>query len=282
MTTFYADLHAHTTCSDGILSPTQLVEKAVQTGFKALAITDHDTMEAHRMLGKSDSTQPLRIIPGIELSCQEHGREIHILGYFLDPFNDKLCEHERQSREDRDRRAEKMVTQLRKAGVSITKEEVDVEASGAPIGRPHLAAILIRKGFATSMQDAFAKWLERGRIGYAEREKFTISDAVHLIRTAGGVSFVAHPGRTFQDPRLFLALIALGIDGLEVYHPSHWNVTREYYRLLAKQHNLLVSGGSDYHGSRSYDEQNFGTFGVTEEMLDVIHTKAIQYRSQYS
>ena len=278
MTAIHADLHTHTTCSDGLLSPMELVEKAIGKGLKALAITDHDTMEAHRILATSAVPAGLFIVPGIELSCVENGREVHVLAYFLDSENSDIRKHEAFARTDRMRRAQEMVGQLRKAGVSITMNEVEEQAKGAPITRPHVAAVMVQKGFVANMSTAFEKWLERGRIGYAERTKFSIRDAVTLVRSAGGVSIVAHPGRTYQDPRLFLALLSLGIDGIEVYHPSHWNVTREYYRMLTVQHHLVLSGGSDYHGSREYDEQNFGTYGVSEDVLDAIHTKAVQRR----
>lgn len=278
VTGIHADLHTHTTCSDGLLSPMELVNKAIGRGLKALAITDHDTMEAHRILATSTVPSGIFIVPGIELSCVENGREVHVLGYFLDSENPDIIKHEAFARTDRMRRAQDMVSQLRKAGVNITMDEVIEQAKGALITRPHVAAVMVRKGFVANMSTAFEKWLEKGRVGYAERTIFSIRDAVTMVRLAGGVSIVAHPGRTYQDPRLFLALLSLGIDGIEVYHPSHWNVTREYYRMLTVQHHLLLSGGSDYHGSRDYDEQNFGTYGVSEDVLDAIHTKAVQRR----
>jgi predicted metal-dependent phosphoesterase TrpH len=252
------------------------VTKASTAGFKALAITDHDNMDAHRQLRGENGFQGLRIIPGIELSCEENGREVHILGYYLDVDDAGVVEYENISRVDRDRRGREMVDNLRRSGVNVTYAELTDQAAGAPITRPHLATLLVQKGYAANISEAFHTWLDRGRVGYAARRRFSVRDAVNLIRTAGGVSVAAHPGRTYQDPRLFLSLLTLGIDGLEVHHPSHWNVTREYYRLLAVQHHLLVTGGSDYHGSREYDERNFGTFGATEEMVDALHTKALQ------
>ncbi len=260
-----------------MLEPEALVRKAIQTGLQALAITDHDNMDAYRLLSSLGDVG-LRLIPGIEVSCEEHGREVHVLGYFLDPSHPQVRAYEQSSRIDRDKRGREMIDNLRKAGVGVTYDELSAEAAGAPITRPHLAAVLVRKGYASDVSAAFDKWLERGRVGYAPRTKFTVRDAVNLIRAAGGVSVIAHPARTYQDPRLFLSLLTLGIDGLEVYHPSHWHVTREYYRLLAVQHHLLITGGSDYHGSREYDERNFGTFGATEEMVNLLHTRSLQRR----
>lgn len=278
MTTLYADLHSHTTFSDGVLSTEALVAKAHAIGFEALAITDHDTMAAHRYLHTLGVTQPISIIPGIEVSCTENGRDVHVLGYYLDAENPAILEFEHRSRVDRERRGIEMVSKLRKAGVNVTVEELKTIAGDAPIGRPHLAQLMVNKGAVANMQEAFKHWLDVGKVGYASRERFSVRDAVRLVQAAGGVTVVAHPGRTYQDPRLFLALLSLGIDGIEVHHPSHWHVTREYYRMLALQHHLLISGGSDYHGSRSYDETNFGVFGASKEMVDAIHTKAIQRR----
>lgn len=277
MTTYYAELHCHTTCSDGLCTPEELVEKAIATGFRALAITDHDNMAAYRSLYADGYNNPsLQLIPGIEFSCEENGREVHCLGFYLRADHPDVLAYEDHSRSDRERRAQEMVSKLNAAGIRISYAEVEDEAAGAHITRPHLASILVRRGYAQTLSDAFSKWLERGRIGYAARSRYSIRDAVMLTRAAGGVLIVAHPGRTYQDPRLFLSLITLGIDGIEVNHPSHWTATKEYYRLLADRHALLITGGSDYHGSREYDEQNFGEYGATQEMVEALRLRSLQ------
>lgn len=278
MTEHYADLHSHTTCSDGLLSPEQLLTKARSIGLQAIAITDHDTMQAHRLIRQMNETNDIRVIEGIEISCSEGGREIHILGYHLDPDNDELHAYEAEKRDERANRARQMVEKLNALKIPISFDEVTVIASGATIGRPHIAAAMVRNGSVSSIQKAFDSYLDSSRPAYVPRPTFTVRQAVTLVRNAGGVAIVAHPARTYMDPRLFLALIASGIDGIEVYHPSHWSVTREYYRMLAVKHGLLITGGSDFHGSRDYDEKNFGLFGATEEMTDSLHTRAIQRR----
>ena len=278
VTELYADMHAHTTCSDGLLSPNQLLEKAARIGLHAIAITDHDTTAAHRLLKAEGEHASVKVITGIELSCVDNGREVHILGYYVDIDNEDLKQYEVEKRTERSDRAKSMVSKLNGMHVPITYEEVADAAGTAPVGRPHIASVLVRRGIVSTIQKAFDVYLDSGKPAYAPRASFTVRQAAQLIRSAGGVSVVAHPARVFMDPRLFLSLVASGIDGIEVYHPSHWNVTREYYRMLAIQHNLLITGGSDFHGSRDYDEKNFGSFGVTEELFEATHTRVLQRR----
>ncbi|RPI67133.1 MAG: PHP domain-containing protein [Ignavibacteriae bacterium] len=276
MTEIHADLHSHTTCSDGVLLPHSLVEKAARVGLKALSITDHDNMDAHRLFAREGIGEEIKIIPGIELSCYEHGRDIHILGYYLDANNERLMSYEVTFREDRERRAREIVDKLNHLHIKISYDEVVDQAAGAMIGRPHIAAVLVRRGVVPNIQKAFDHYLDSSKPAYAPRSPFSVRDGVQLIQQAGGVAVVAHPGRTFTDPRLFIALVSSGIDGIEVFHPSHWNVTREYYRTLAHQHRLVITGGSDFHGTRDYDENNFSKFGVTEELFDALHIRSLQ------
>lgn len=258
-----ADLHTHTTCSDGLLSPVELITKAEQRGLQALAITDHDNLDAHRHLRDLGYNGPLRLISGVEISCYDFGREIHVLAYNVDVDNAKVQEYEAFYRNDRARRAEEMVANLHQARAPISYQEVIDEAAGAPIGRPHVASVLVRRGFVASIQAAFDIYLDVGKPGYAAKTPFPVAQAVEMIHAAGGTLSIAHPGRYFTDPAMFLPLVKTGVDGIEVYHPSHWHVTREFYRVMCQQHGLLVTGGSDFHGSREYDEANFGTFGLT-------------------
>lgn len=265
-----ADLHSHTTCSDGILTPRELVAKAAFKGLKALAITDHDNMVAYRQLKQDGYDVDVRLIPGIELSCTTTGRDAHILGYFMDADSEELIRHEREFLDDRHRRAEVIVGKLNKIRVPVSIEDVLNHAGNAPVGRPHIASALVTRGFVRDIQQAFDIYLDNGGPAYAPRSPFSITEGISLIKRLGGVAIVAHPGKVYKDPQAFLALLAQGIDGVEAYHPSHWTITRDYYLTLAKQHDLLVSGGSDFHGTRSYDDSNFGTFGATQEMIDSI------------
>jgi len=268
-----ADMHTHTTCSDGVLSPFALVEIAEAKGFTTLAITDHDNMDAYRSLIDGGYNGSLQIIPGVEISCYDFGREVHILAYFLDHTSPDVQEYEKFYREDRLRRANEMVHNLNACRVNISIQEVLDEAKGATIGRPHVASILVRKHVVSTIQQAFDVYLDVGKPGYAAKTPFPIAKAVEMVHRAGGLLSVAHPGRFFTNPATCLELIETGIDAIEVYHPSHWHVTREFYRVLCNQHQLLSTGGSDFHGSRDYDEQNFGTFGVTEYALKLLEER---------
>lgn len=274
----YADMHCHTTCSDGRLTVYELIDKAEQAGIQALAITDHDCIDAHHILRADGYNGPVRVIPGIEISCYEHGREVHMLGYHVQPDNARLAQLSSEFRLDRVRRAHEMVDRLQRINVNVSYAEIEDAAGKAPIGRPHVAGVLVRRGFVSSIQKAFDTYLDTGRPGYVARSPYAVKDAVDLIHGAGGVASVAHPSKTYTDPRLFLTLMATGLDGIEVYHPSHWHVTREYYRVLALQHGMLITGGSDYHGTRDYDERNFGIFGITVELFEAIEQRAMSHR----
>lgn len=275
-----ADLHTHTTCSDGKFSPDDVVEKAAARGIELLGIADHDTVEAHHLLRANGYNGHVRLLAAIEISCYEHGREIHLLGYAFDIDNPAMLQYATSQHTAREERARQMVERLCHFGRPISFQEVADVANGAPIGRPHIADVLVKRGHANSIQHAFDQWLDSSRPAYVPRSVFTVAEAVRLIHQAGGISSIAHPMRTFADPRSFLQLIASGIDGVEVFHPSHFFATREYYRVLAKQHGLMVTGGSDFHGSREYDDRNFGRFGLTQERQDAF-TEALQLRTTF-
>lgn len=265
-----ADMHTHTTCSDGALSPIELVAKAHAKGFGSIAITDHDNMDAYRTLLNGGYNGSVNVIPGVEISCYDFGREVHILAYFLDHTSEEVQAYEKFYREDRIRRAREMVQNLNACRVNISIEEVLDEAKGATVGRPHVASILVRKQVVSTIQQAFDVYLDVGKPGYAAKTPFPIAKAVEMVHRAGGILSVAHPGRYFTNAEMCLQLINTGVDAIEVYHPSHWYITREFYRVLCTQHNLLVTGGSDFHGTREYDDQNFGVFGVTESALKLL------------
>lgn len=274
----FADLHTHTTCSDGKLHPFELLKKAETRSISVVSITDHDTMEAHRLLRREGSLTTMMIVPGIEVSCTENGRDIHILGYFLDPDNKELLNYEQHFRADRERRARRMIELLGTIGVTVSFDDVVDHAQSAPIGRPHVAAALVERGHVASIHEAFDRYLDTGKPAYAPRSPFSIREAVDLIRRCGGVSCVAHPHRSFMDGTAFAHLLASGIEGVEVYHPSHWPSTRNHYHASASAHDLIISGGSDFHGSREYDEQNLGSVGISEEQFETLHVRAVQSR----
>ncbi|MBS1562302.1 MAG: PHP domain-containing protein [Bacteroidetes bacterium] len=268
-----ADMHCHTTCSDGLLTPSRLMEKAEAVGLGAISITDHDTLAAYDVLRMEGYNGPVTLIPGIEVSCTEDRRDVHVLGYYIDHKDPTLRAYIDFFKTDRERRAREMVERLQRLRVNISFDEVQDHAGTAPIGRPHVAAVMVQRGFSKNLQNAFDVYLDTGKPAFVSKAPYSVKMAADMIHGAGGIAVIAHPGKTYHDPRLFLGLRTSGIDGVEVYHPSHWYVTREYYKALALQHGLLITGGSDYHGSREYDERNLGVFGVTQEHLDAIREK---------
>lgn len=268
-----ADMHCHTTCSDGLLTPSRLMEKAEAVGLGAISITDHDTLAAYDVLRMEGYNGPVKLIPGIEVSCTEDRRDVHVLGYYIDHKDPTLRAYIDFFKTDRERRAREMVERLQRLRVNISFDEVQDHAGTAPIGRPHVAAVMVQRGFSKNLQNAFDVYLDTGKPAFVSKAPYSVKMAADMIHGAGGIAVIAHPGKTYHDPRLFLGLRTSGIDGVEVYHPSHWYVTREYYKALALQHGLLITGGSDYHGSREYDERNLGVFGVTQEHLDAIQEK---------
>lgn len=271
------DLHSHTVHSDGLLTVQELVTKALQRGFAGLAITDHDTTGHFEEV--KQGFDGIEVIPGVEISCFEHQRDIHVLGYYCDETNENLKVRLDFFRRDRIRRTEKMIVKLAKYGVRITMDDVLAISGTAPLGRPHIAQAVVAKGGADSLQHAFDRYFDASGVAYVPKSMFKVSEAVSLIHEAGGVAILAHPGRYFQDPRQILSMVRTGLDGIEVTHPSHNADTTEFYRVFAKQWTMIATAGSDFHGSRVYDDANFGAFLCKEDVLDEIKTKANYWKS---
>jgi len=247
------DLHTHTTASDGDHSPTQLVQHAQEVGLTTLAVTDHDTtagvaeaQEAGRRLG-------VEIVPGIELSAEIDFGQCHILGLLIDPANPTLNDRLREVIENRDKRNARIVEKMqRELGFDITLEEVEAESGGQVVARPHFAKVMLRKGYVTSMQQAFDEYLGKGAKAYVERDRLTPEECVTLIHGAGGVAILAHPNNLKRDEAdteaEILNLKSVGMDGIEARYNRHTPEDTARYLALAARHGLLTSGGSDFHG----------------------------------
>ncbi len=263
-----ADLHLHSVYSDGVLTPAELIQQAVLRGVRYAALTDHDTTEGYSAAVEAARQLGVVLIPAVEITCFELGQELHVLGYGIAIDDARLQEHARAARERRLRRLERMLGHCRRLGLWVTLEELFDHTPGQMLGRPHLAAALVRRGYCATIREAFAQYLEPGRPAYEPPETFPVVRALGLIHATGGVAVLAHPRRVFCSPRLLLSLIRRGFDGIEVFHPAHGPELRAYYAGFARCHRLLLTGGSDFHGTRPYDAINFGTVGLTAEHID--------------
>jgi len=250
------DLHLHTTCSDGTLSPRQTVEEAVRVGVTAISITDHDTVEATADAQEAARGTHLAVVPGVEMSCDYGRTEVHVLGYYVDTSSAALRERLRAVREARVVRAEQMAARLRNLGVPLTLADVrraaEVGKGDGPgnqsLGRPHVAAALVAGGHCATLQEAFDRYLKKGRPAYVPRYKLTPVEAVHMVREAGGCPVLAHPGLIVGERDLPRRLVPEGLAGIEAYHPEHGAADTQRLLRLAEELGLLVTGGSDSHG----------------------------------
>ena len=251
------DLHAHSTASDGTDSPAGLVRAAARAGLDVVAITDHDTVrgwaaaaEALRSAGEGRT-----LVPGAELSCRLGGIPLHLLAYLFDPDEPELARERELVRDDRVPRARAMVDKLRELGVPVTWEQVARIAGDGSVGRPHVASAMVEAGVVPTVDEAFTdEWLGDGGRAYVAKHELDPFEAIRLVKAAGGVAVWAHPaaasrGRILPESA-FAELAAAGLDGVEVDHTDHDELTRARLRALADELGLLVTGSSDYHGER--------------------------------
>jgi 3',5'-nucleoside bisphosphate phosphatase len=243
----YADLHLHTRFSDGTYTVPELLEKAKARNLDCIAITDHDTVEALAYLKKNIREPGLEVIPGVELTADYEGKEVHILGYFVDYENKEFLKELALIKQARVERIYEMVDKLKSLGMSINTEDVFRLSDVGTIGRLHLARAMFSKGCVCSTQEAFNKYIGDNGPAYVGRFRLSPAQAIKLIAEAGGVAVLAHP-YCLPDQNLIFTLIDLGLDGLEVYYPEHSAAQIKNYLEIAKKHGLLVTGGSDCHG----------------------------------
>jgi len=256
----FVDLHTHSTASDGTCAPAEVVRLAHAANLAGLALTDHDTVAGLPEAAAEAARLGLAFLPGIEISAIPPTPDgtLHILGYGIDPASPTLTELTRALREARATRNPRIVARLQEFGIDITMDEVLAEAKGGVIGRPHIAALLVKKGVVPTMRDAFNEYLAQGGKAYFDKERLTPRDAITRIRQSGGVAVCAHPVqlRTTNDAQLeqlLKDLTDLGLEGLEVLHSDHTPALVEKYTSLADKYTLLKSGGSDFHGANKKD-----------------------------
>ncbi|MBI4417280.1 MAG: PHP domain-containing protein [Ignavibacteriales bacterium] len=267
-----ADLHTHTIYSDGALPPHELVQKAAAAGISTLAITDHDHVGAIDEAIKAGRDLSVIVIPGVELSVTLDGKDLHILSYFIDFTNPTLLEYLAFFRTERLKRAERMVHKLNSLNVPLKLDRVLEHAGIGAVGRPHIASALMEEGHVGSFHEAFDRFIGIGGPAYETKFQMHPQEAFRLITSSGGLSFLAHPGRYLSEQEL-LELIKMGLDGIEVVHPSHSDQQREYYRSIVHQYFLLESGGSDFHGGRKNDDHVFGSVTVPLHVVETMRSR---------
>jgi predicted metal-dependent phosphoesterase TrpH len=246
----YADLHIHTCYSDGTDTPEEVVAKASAAGLSAIGITDHDTVDGIPLAMKVAPEAGIEVISGVELSSAYHGKDIHLLGYGFDLGGDNpLVRKLKEMQQSRIERMKKMLAKLDELGVkTVSFEEVAVMTKSDSVGRLHLAKLLVRKKVVPSIEAAFERYLAEGAAAYFPKFQQTPFEAIRLIKESGGVSVLAHPMLTQRD-ELIPSLVEAGLDGIEAYYPNCSMEIAEFYIGIAKKHGLLVTGGSDAHGS---------------------------------
>lgn len=252
------DLHIHSNHSDGSYTPREIVRKAAKKGLHAISIADHDTITQIKESLEAGEKCRLDVIAGVEVSADFPDGTMHILGYFVDPDNDELFDMVSQFRAGRDERNPKIIEKLNALGADIAYEEVLREAGGLSVGRPHIARVLVKKGFVKNMDEAFRKYLAKGAPAYVNRVRFSSAKIISVIKQAGGLAFLAHPkqlriGELSQLQTVVEQLVAEGLDGIEVYSSCHSKEETEAYQHIAHTYNLLISGGSDFHGASKPD-----------------------------
>lgn len=268
------NLHSHTNVSDGALSPQKLIERAIEIKLDLISITDHDTFDAYNLI--DIDSLPLRILPGMEISSIHKGSDVHILAYGYDKDNRELKEMTEMYLLGRRDRAARMIKILGEMGMQITLEEVaEVAGSRELIVRPHIAQIMLKKGYVQTKNEAFDKYIGNDKPAHVHKPELLVPDVLKIIHGSGGVAVVAHPGKLVK-PEYLDELILMGIDGIEVWHPDHYQYQVEEFTETAKRHGLYMTGGSDYHGD--LDSHNlFDVVPVKEIVLESVNKLYKEY-----
>lgn len=256
------DLHVHTNHSDGLFSPEKVVKLAIKQNLNGIAITDHDTITGIApALAYANNLNNFRVIPGIEFSCVFNDEEVHILGYFINYKDPTLINITNELKKSRLTRGSKIVSKINELGFRLSIEEVKEFSGEKYIGRPHIARALIKKGYVADISEAFNKYLDRGKPAYVERYKITIDETISLIKNIGGIPILAHPG-ILKDKSIIDYCISLGIDGLECIHSKHNIDDTNFLINISKSNNLLITGGSDFHGDLIKGELVLGKYFI--------------------
>ena len=261
-----ADLHIHTIFSDGTATPEEVVKLAKDAGLKTIAITDHDVVDGIDRAVAAGKSIGVEVIPGVEFTTEVPRAEIHILGYFVDYKDKSFREILKKIQEDRSTRIYKIVEKLKKVGVTVSAEEILDLASEGSVGRPHVARILVKHGFVKNFREAFEKYLSYGAPAYVPHYKLSPAEAVGLVLKVGGIPVYAHPAVSNCD-EIIPDLLAAGLMGIEVYYTGHSKMDEKHYLGLAKKYNLLITGGSDFHGLGTAREVELGEITISDKLV---------------
>jgi 3',5'-nucleoside bisphosphate phosphatase len=243
----FADLHLHTNFSDGTWTPEELVAQAQQNSLSCIAVTDHDSVEGCALAAAACAAVNMEFIAGTELTAEHEDTELHVLGYFLDIHNEKLLGEIAKFQMVRQSRIHEMVARVNQLGVPLKAESVFALASCKSPGRPHVARAMVKAGYVKNLDDAFERFLKKGRPAWVPKSKISALEAIELVHQAGGLAVMAHPGLNRTD-NVIPSLVAAGLDGIECFHTKHSTAMSERYLEIADKYNLLVTGGSDCHG----------------------------------
>ena len=268
------DLHIHTNYSDGFHSPEEIIVKAKNHGFEAISITDHDNLSGIKEAAEKGDEIGIEVIPGVEISSDIKDREIHILGYFVETESVELERYLNFFREERLKRAVRIVNKLNLLGLSITIDDVMEKAKNSAVGRPHIAQAMMEKGLTSNFYEAFNKYIGNNGPAYEKKVHISPQSAFKIINDAGGLSFIAHPG--YMEESLLKELIDEGVDGIEVIHSSHSQQQVKFYRGIVNEYFLLESGGSDFHGGKREDDKNFGTYYTKYSVIEAMRKRLLK------
>jgi 3',5'-nucleoside bisphosphate phosphatase len=274
----FADLHLHTRFSDGTFTPEELVLQAQKHGLACIALTDHDTVEGCAPAAAACAAVKMEFIPGAELTAEHEDTEVHILGYFLDTENRVLLDRIATFQAVRQNRIHEMVVAINKLGVPLLAESVFALANCKSPGRPHVARALVKAGLVANLDEAFDRFLKKGRPAWVPKTKMSALEGVELIHQAGGLAVMAHPGLNRSDD-IIPGLVDAGLDGIECFHTKHSTVMSERYLEIAEKYHLLVTGGSDCHGF-SKNKPLIGTVKLPYEHVEKLYAARQNRKSE--
>jgi predicted metal-dependent phosphoesterase TrpH len=264
----WIDLHIHTTASDSLLTPEEVVETARRVGLAAISITDHDTIDGYEAAKAKAEELEIELLPAVELSITYKGEDFHLLAYLIDCENPEFLKKINSFQNERRVRGEKMVEKLNELGIDLSMETVKNIAGKGSVGRPHLADALLKEEFVHTYEEAFARYIGYHAPAYVPKKFLTPKEGIDLIHLVRGVAVLAHPG-TVRIQQAIYDFLDLGLDGIEAYHSKHDRETTKYYINLAQKLGLIYTGGSDCHGRRG-EKSLIGTVKVPYQCLEML------------